>query len=214
MALKTDELIDRLGQDLRPVRAGPPAWLALAAIPGAAMGLLAVILYLRFRWDLAEAVATPFFWAKTGYTVALAIAGFWVGERLARPVGSPRGGLILAAGVFAAMLVLAVVQSAGASPEMAHHMLMGHSWTYCSTAVFLFALPVLVGGLLAMRLQAPTRPMLAGAAVGLFAGAVGGTLYGLSCMETTAAFVVAWYTLGMAGSTALGAVLGRFVLRW
>jgi hypothetical protein len=62
--------------------------------------------------------------------------------------------------------------------------------------------------------MAPTRLGLAGAAAGLFAGGVGATVYGLYCEETAAAFVVVWYSLGMLACAALGAVVGRRLLRW
>ncbi|MDG2520936.1 NrsF family protein [Caulobacter segnis] len=68
--------------------------------------------------------------------------------------------------------------------------------------------------LLAMRAFAPSRPAVAGLAAGVFSGALAATVYGLSCAESTATFVATWYTLGMAMSGALGALAGRWVLRW
>lgn len=56
--------------------------------------------------------------------------------------------------------------------------------------------------------------MRAGAAAGLLTGAIAATAYGLHCPEATAAFVATWYTLGMAAAAGLGAVVGRFALRW
>jgi hypothetical protein len=62
--------------------------------------------------------------------------------------------------------------------------------------------------------MAPTRLRLAGAAAGLLAGGVAATVYGLHCQEMTAAFVVTWYSLGVAASVAVGALLGPRLLRW
>jgi hypothetical protein len=43
---------------------------------------------------------------------------------------------------------------------------------------------------------------------------VAATIYGLHCPEHTMAFVAVWYSLGVAAVTALGAILGHWVLRW
>lgn len=40
------------------------------------------------------------------------------------------------------------------------------------------------------------------------------TVYGLHCPENTFTFVALWYSLGVLLLAALGAVLGRWVLRW
>ena len=46
-------------------------------------------------------------------------------------------------------------------------------------------------------------------------GAVAATAYGLlHCPEATVAFVATWYTLGVAAAGAIGALIGRFALRW
>jgi len=46
------------------------------------------------------------------------------------------------------------------------------------------------------------------------AGGVGASVYGLHCPEMTAAFVVTWYSLGVAACAAVGALLGPRLLRW
>jgi hypothetical protein len=212
--LKTDELIESLVHELRPAGAGPQAWLALGAAAGGAVAIACVLTLLGPRQDLADAAGGLVFWTKAGYTILLGAAGYWLSERLARPATSPRGGVLLASAVFTAMLCLAVVQLAGAPPDMRMHLWLGHSWTFCSRAVLLLSLPVLAVTLAVLRRQAPTRPMWAGAAAGLFSGGVGATVYGLSCPESAAPFLVTWYTLGVLGSVVLGALAGRFVLRW
>jgi hypothetical protein len=84
----------------------------------------------------------------------------------------------------------------------------------CPWSVFLLSLPALAATLALLRQRAPTRLRAAGAAAGLFAGALGAAGYALSCTEESAAFVAVWYTLGIVLSTALGALLGPRVLRW
>ena len=68
---------------------------------------------------------------------------------------------------------------------------------------------------LSARKLAPTRPMAAGLALGLASGAIAATAYGvLHCPEATAAFVATWYSLGVLFAAGLGAVVGRWLMRW
>ena len=68
--------------------------------------------------------------------------------------------------------------------------------------------------MVAIRRLAPIHLERTGAAAGFAAGALAATLYGLHCPEQAAAFVATWYTLGIAGATAIGALTGRRLLRW
>jgi len=65
-----------------------------------------------------------------------------------------------------------------------------------------------------LRGMAPTRPALTGFAAGAFAGGVAATVYGLHCGESTMVFVGTWYTLGVLGTGLLGAIVGKWALRW
>ena len=58
------------------------------------------------------------------------------------------------------------------------------------------------------------RLRLAGAAVGLLAGALGALVYLLHCPEFEAPFLAVWYVLGMSIPAAVGALAGPSVLRW
>jgi len=55
---------------------------------------------------------------------------------------------------------------------------------------------------------------LAGAAAGLFSGALGAFVYALHCPELSPAFIGTWYVLGIAIPTALGALTAPRSLRW
>lgn len=90
----------------------------------------------------------------------------------------------------------------------------GRSWITCPWLVLALAAPRFIGLLRAFRSLAPTRLRAAGAMAGLAAGAWAATLYCLHCPEASAIFVLSWFSLGIALATALGAVLGPWVLRW
>jgi hypothetical protein len=111
-------------------------------------------------------------------------------------------------------LVAAFVQLASMNGAAQLDAVRGVSWRVCSRNIVILAAPMLLISLLVMRSLAPTKPMLAGFAAGGFAGGVAATIYGLHCPEATFVFVGLWYTLGVAVSGLIGAVLGRWMLRW
>lgn len=212
--MRTDDLIDALAADGGPVR-GPRRSLALVAVLGALVALVLVLAWLHTRHDLMQAMHGGMFWMKALYTGALGLAGYLAIERLARPAGSGRRGWILGGAVLAAFVAAGIWQ-AMISPDVqaALHMLRGHSWHSCSRNILVLGLPMLALGLLAVRDMAPTRPVAAGFATGLFAGGVAATVYGLHCPENTFTFVALWYSLGVLLLAALGALAGRWTLRW
>lgn len=210
--MKTDDLIEALAAGIEPVR---PARLSPWMVGGAlAAAVTAVVLMLGVLPDLAEVIQGPAFWAKAAYTGALVIASVWLVTRLGRPGASiGMAGWSIAAIVGLAGLV-AMIELILLPPEARMDDWLGFTWKVCALNILkvsAFAAPLIF---LAARRLAPTRPMQAGAAAGLLTGAIAATAYGLHCPEATAAFVATWYTLGMAAAAALGAVVGRFALRW
>ena len=213
--MRTDDLIDALASDAGEARPPPPRRLALVAGLGALAALVLVLAWLHTRPDLMPAMRGGMFWMKALYTGALGVAGYLAIERLARPDGSGRRGWILGGVVLGLFALVGVIQ-AMMSPDiqMALRMLRGHSWTRCSPNILALSLPMLALGLWTVRGMAPTRPILAGFATGLFSGGVAATVYGLHCPEHTFTFVALWYSLGVLLTAGLGAVIGRWALRW
>lgn len=212
--MRTDDLIDALARDAGPSQT-PPRRLAIVAGLGALAALMLVLSWLRMRHDLMHAMHGGMFWMKAAYTGVLGLAGYLAIERLARPGGSGRRGWIVGL-VALAVFVIAGVWQALVSPDIqeALRMLRGHSWNVCSRNILVLSLPMLALGLWAVRGMAPTRPTLAGFATGLFAGGVAATVYGLHCPEHTFTFVALWYSLGVLLTAVLGALMGRWALRW
>lgn len=213
--METERLIDSLAADVRPVSPRQVSrWIALTALAGGFVALAVVVAWLGLRHDLAVAMTGRMFWMKAAYAAVLAVAGFWCAERLARPAASPRRGAALGFAAVAVMGALGVVTLMGAEPSERAAVWLGHSWRRCPINVLALSLPTLAGALWAMRRFAPTRLRLSGAAAGLFAGGVGAVLYGLHCSETSPMFLATWYSLGMALSAGLGALIGPWALRW
>lgn len=214
--MRTDDLIERLAADTRVV---PPFAIerrvAVYLLAGAAAGLAVVFALLGLRPDLSTAAGTPSFWIKFAFTAALGALGVVATCRLARPnagagflVWGAVAVLLIGFGLAAAIEVL----TAPASDRFA--IWLGSSWRTCPSWILAVSAPILIAELMAMRAFAPTRPALAGLALGLASGGIGATLYGLHCQESTLAFLSTWYVLGMGAVGVLGAVLGQRILRW
>jgi hypothetical protein len=212
--MRTDDLVALLAMDAVPAkaRAFAPRLLAAAAA-GAAVSIAILAVWLGFR-PLMPAMHSPPFWMKAGYTTLLAIAALIASVGLARPGGRIGAALLLGAVTVAWLAMMAGHESMRAAPGEMPRLWMGVSWRVCPFRILALAAPIFAVVIWAMRRAAPTRPALAGAAAGLFAGAVGATVYGLYCQEATAAFVVAWYSLGLAACAAIGAAVGARLLRW
>lgn len=213
--MKTDELIAALAADTAPVASGAlRSRLALACLIATGAALALVLVWLGMRPDFHLAMRTAAFWIKAGYTTALAACGFALTLRLGRPGARLGPAAAIAPMIFAALAVLAAVELLTAPPGKMPGELMGSSWRACPFLILAISAPAYAVVVWALRGMAPTRLRLAGAAAGLLAGGVGATVYGLHCQESSAAFVVIWYSLGVAASVGLGALLGPRVLRW
>ena len=212
--MQTDELIARLSDRLEPVKNGTVARLLLGAIlVGIAGSALVMLLVLRPRHDIAAAMVSFGMWTKLAYTFAIAGFGFWLVERAGRPgTDMSRPALLLVLPLLAIAL-LAALQLSAPDADI-RHLVLGHSSRVCAVLVILTALPTLAASFWALRRLAPTRLTLAGAGAGLFAGAAGAFVYCFHCTEEAAPFIAVWYTLGIALTTAIGAFLGRPLLRW
>ncbi len=213
--MKTDDLISALAADSEPVAAHAVGRrLALGLGIGAVVSIAIMLQWLGTRPDMMPAMHTAPFWMKLGYALSIALLGFGLVDRLARPGGE--GGtlrllLFLPSGLIVAMALYRLVEAA-AGQRMA--MILGSSSDVCVRNILALSLPIFIGLFWSLRALAPTRLTLAGAAAGVLAGALGTFIYAFHCTESAAPFVALWYTAGIAATGLLGALLGRLLLRW
>ena len=213
--MKTDDLIAALSSDLEPApKHAVGLRLLLALAVGIAVSFVAMWLWLGPRTDMIPANQNPMLRMKLAYALSIAAFGFGLVDRLARPGGE--GGIwrTLLALPLAFMIIMALYRYGQAPPEKHMAMLLGGSWTVCARNIVILSLPIFAALFWSLRELAPTRLTAAGATAGVLAGAVGTFIYAFHCTESAAPFVAIWYTLGMAAMGALGAILGRFLLRW
>lgn len=213
--MRTDDLIDALAGRLEPVSSGAPVRrMALWIAGGAAVSGLVMLLWRGLRPDLAAAVLTLMFWVKFAYTLALGLLAVWAAERLGRPGLSARRPALAGAAVVGLAALIAAVELMQAPASARRPMLMGHSALICPWLIMMLGLPLLAAAILALRSLAPTRPTLAGFAAGLAAGGLGAFVYAFSCNENAMPFIAVCYTLPVLGLGLVGALVGRFALRW
>jgi hypothetical protein len=213
--VRTEDLIEALAADTPARPAGSVARrIAAAAGLGALAALAILLVWLGLRPDLARAVGDVFFWIKLAYAVALALAGAALVDRYGRPGGVGGRLWLLAAAPVAVLALIALAASLGHSADQVRRDWLGHSWDLCPFRILVMAAPVFVATLRVLRRLAPTRLRLAGFAAGLMAGGAGASVYCLACDESTALFVVTWYTLGVLVCGAIGALAGPRLLRW
>ena len=211
----TDDLIARLSADLRPVRRGILWQLLIGAlVVGGIVAAIAMYMMLGLREDIATAPTTMTFWTKSFYTFALAVLGFCATLVLARPDGRTRWPWIAAIGLTVLLFVGAAMQLMMMPADQTMRLIVGSSSLVCPLYIVGLSLPVLAGVMLVLRRMAPARPTLAGFAAGLFAGGAGAWVYTFHCGENGMMFLTLWYTLGILVVAALGALIGRFALRW
>lgn len=211
----TDDLINRLSSDLHPVpRRAVERRLLLALALGFAVTIVGTFLVLDLMMGRPFGGAgTPMmFWAKFGYALAFGLLGLAATPVLVRPDGRIIWPLVVAG--LLVLLALSRGSMLWMEADRPIDMLMGHTAMVCPWLITLSGLPVLIALLAAMRSLAPRSATMAGFAAGLVAGGLGAWAYAFYCGETGMMFMAVWYSLGIFITAALGAVLGRLLLRW
>lgn len=213
--MKTEELIGMLATgDTRPAATPPNRAVALTWLVGLAVATLLMWQGLGLNPRLGEDLSEIGFWLKLGFAMLLVAASLpWV-IRLGQPGRKEGASPRLVFVGFMAVWLLGAVALLAATPDARMTLLFGQTWRICPWLIASLSLPVLVGGFIAMRSLAPTRPRRTGAAIGLLSGATGMLAYLWHCPELATPFIAVWYALGALIPTALGAWLGPRVLRW
>lgn len=212
--MRTGDLIRALAADSE-VRAMPPGRaLALALIPGVAIALGLHFAVLGLRPHLLTLLGEPRLLLKLCLTFLLAAFSGAIVARIARPgAGVSRPALFLA--IVPALLAAASLTELIVVPStLWGQSLIGSNAMVCLKSIPFLAAAPLVATLLALRQGAPEHPALAGAAAGLFAGAIGAVCYATHCPDDSPLFVAVWYTLAIGFVAAIGAAAGRRLLRW
>ena len=215
IVMNNPTLIASLCADLTPTRgAAVYKQIAVAGLIGGGISLTALISTLGIQPGLSTIANMIPLAIKSGFAVSLAAVGFAAILKLARPDGLPANMLQNAAAIFVLLASIALVQSGHVNNAGDAKLLLGASWQSCSLRIAALSVPITAMIGWAVRRQAPVQLRPAGAAVGMTAGAAAAAIYALACTENSTAFVLVWYSAGIALSTAIGALLGPRLLRW
>jgi len=213
--MRTEQLIDDLAKDVKPVgRRAVGMRLLAGMILGALASAALVAMTLGVRPDLGTAMTGHTFWMKWSYTLSLSLIAIYATARLARPDPGRLRAVWLACIPIGLLMLVGLFEMMHTPPRDWLAMWLGKSWRECPWIVLLLAMPIFIGLLWSFRRLAPTRLRAAGAAAGLAAGAFAATVYCLHCPEVSALFVLTWYSLGIVLAAGIGALLGPRLLRW
>jgi hypothetical protein len=212
---KTDDLVEKLVSDLKPVspRAFPRGFMTAISV-SLGISLLLMLTVAGLRVDFPGAFMLPAFWIKSAYNFLIATAALAAVYRIARPDGQA-GPMFREVGAVVALMALAAVLQLALSPnEVYRRLILGHSALRCPFLIVAFALPIFAAVFWWMRSAAPPDPRLAGLVSGLAAGAAGAWVYSWFCTENGMPFVLIWYSLGILLTGLIGRLLGPRLLRW
>jgi hypothetical protein len=211
--MKTDHLNRALVQDLATpaVSVARALWRTLP-VAGAIMagGFLT---FVGVRPDLLAAGMPPTV-MKLALGAVLITAAFTAAVKLSRPDQPSRAAvwLLVMVPALAALCVAAELFTSGADNWSTR--ILGHSFWACLTIVPLLAMVPLAGALHALRNGAPVHPETVGGLAGVGSAGVAILAYGLFCTEDSALFIATWYVLASVIAGLVGALAGRFALRW
>ena len=181
----------------------------VTAAASLACALLLVFSVMGIRQDFADmAVRLPFAF-KVVYSIALVMGASVVVLYAATPGASVTASY--------AMVPAAIFLAGGVIFDPTGFPIMGtinNAVAICVGRILCLSLPAMIMTFIFMRKAAPTQPRLAGAVIGMLSAAVGALAYTLACRNDGTAFVAIWYALACAIMAAIGAIVGRRVLRW
>jgi hypothetical protein len=210
--MKTDDLIRALAADL------PTKTVAVRDVLWRSLPLAAVVMAVGWfalaglRGDLLTTGLFPSLY-KVALGSLMALVSFWTAIKLARPdQGAAPSVLLLVVPAFALLAIAVELAVQGTGNWSAR--LWGHSFRPCLSIIPALALLPLAGSLYAFRNGAARHPSLVGALSGVGSGGIAILAYGLFCTEDSALFIGTWYLLASAIAGLIGAIAGRFVLRW
>jgi len=213
--MKTDQLVALLAADAGPVpRRAVSRRLLVALALGLPVSFAWMLMAYGVRRDLIEAMFWPMFWVRMLFGAGIALAGFTVVQRLARPGAQVRGAWLGLAAPVLLIWILALLALVAAPVEERVALVWGQSWRSCAVDIAVVSLPVFAALLWALKGLAPTRPTLAGAAAGALAGGAGAVVYAFHCPELAAPYIAVWYVAGIALPVMAGALIGHRLLRW
>jgi hypothetical protein len=185
--MRTNDLIRHAGHRRQPRASRRPlARLVYAIGSGALVSTILMVKAIPVNPDISNAMQLAAFWQKLGFAASHCGRGLaaclqsWPGRE--SRLGNVASG---ADGADSGDMDPRRIALATAEPEERASLFFGNTWKVCPFLITMLATPVFVASFWAMRDLAPTNLRLAGAAAGMFSGAVGAVVYCFHCPELT-----------------------------
>ncbi|MBX9466230.1 MAG: DUF1109 family protein [Aquamicrobium sp.] len=210
--MRTDDLIKAIAADTGRMEAPIGRTWLLCVTAGFVLAAVVFAILLGPRPDFQAVLSTVRFPLKFLLVAILLASTIPLVQALVRPGARPPMWAALAGPAAAALAVL--VELSVLPREAWLSSWIGTNLWVCLTYIPLIGLGPLAIMILALRKGAPTRPVLTGAMAGVVAGGVAAMFYAAHCTDDSPLFVAAWYSVAIGILAALGAVAGRFALRW
>ena len=207
--MRTDPLIDRLTDELKPVRRRT-AWsdaLALFVLCAIELGLFLVMGMMRS--DMPMAMHVPSFWWKLASLGLIGLVSGTVAIMSLDPVRSPRRGLRWIVALITVCLACGWLLDA--SRDGVSTLINRLDWVnglQCLYEMVVLSVPAVIGLGLLMRRGAPTDHAGTALAAGLAAAAWGAFVFVFACPFDDPLYVAVWYSLGCGTVT----LFARFTL--
>ncbi|MGQ2901661.1 NrsF family protein [Neoaquamicrobium sediminum] len=210
--MRTDDLIKAIAADTSRKEAPIGRTWLLCVTAGFMLAALVFSVLLGPRPDFQAVLSTIRFPLKFLLVAILLASTIPLVQALARPGARPPMWAALAAPT---AVVIAVLVELSVLPREAWvSSWIGTNLWVCLTYIPLIGLGPLAIMIAALRKGAPTRPVLTGAMAGVVAGGVAAMFYAAHCTDDSPLFVAAWYSIAIGILAGVGALAGRYALRW
>jgi hypothetical protein len=213
--MRTDSLVDRLSQDLRPVRRRSIAREALLLL---LLGVLEVAAFLGMgfmRPDMPVAVEAPSFWWKLTSMGLIAVLGAGVAILSADPVRSPRRGLRWILVCIVATLASGwLIDASGNGLADLVRRLDWSQGVQCVWKMVALSIPPAIALGVLIRRGAPTDRGGTALAAGLSSAAWGAFVFVFACPSDDPLYIAVWYTVGCSIVTIVGRAVLLRLSRW
>lgn len=212
--MDTNELIESLGRDARPLRPRTPLYLGARPLVLLLTYMAAAQFFLPLRADLAAQLARPAFLAEILGLILLITSSASSAVLMMFPdLHQKRWARSLPYGVFAALALLMLAQLAlpgDARMALPHG---GHAMecALCISSVALVPAALLFG---LIRTGSSVHPLRAGSFAVLAAAGIGCLTLRLSEVNDALPHLLTWHYLPTLLFALVGALLGKFLLRW
>jgi hypothetical protein len=213
--MASDDFLDGLASELKPVRRRDPRVEALALAGLCALELALWLVSGQVRPGLVQvAQTTPTLWWKTASAAALAFIGATTAITSLDPTRSPRRGLIALAVLIAAFFIVGGLFAWRAGLANLWDRLDWTDGLTCAFKVTLLSAPPAVVFALLLRRGAPTDVKGTALAAGVAGAAWAVFVFFFTCPHDDPVYILVWYPIACAASTLAARLVLPLAGRW